>query len=371
MFTFKQLTSDLRSGAQLSRAADGVKSAFPRRELVAFRPLDVALHEEAAQSDLDEDPVLVGLKLAAALEFATVPPYLLALWSVIDEQHPVARSIRAIVHEEMVHMALVNNVLSAIGGTPTLTALGVPTYPSQLPGGVHPEITLALLGLCDKSLDSFLEIERPTKVVTIQGYNAAGIDDDTTVRDFYEALLDRLREAPRSFEGENQVVGPLAPLVISKLDDVQEAFERIITEGEGSPGTPFDEDPDDLSHYYRFLEIKLGCKLAWDADDRILRRGDPIPVPSVYPVASPPTHGWGRASSRRVRDLSKRFNVLYSSLLDQLQSAWAPLGHRSFLKSMELMFEMREVARSLIREPGPGGFGHAPEFRYINQEQRR
>lgn len=38
-----------------------------------------------------------SLQAAVSLEFATIPPYLCALWSIKDDRHDVARSIREII----------------------------------------------------------------------------------------------------------------------------------------------------------------------------------------------------------------------------------------------------------------------------------
>jgi hypothetical protein len=66
-----------------------------------------------------------------ALEFATLPPYLSAIWSFKDDLHPVAKSLRVVLQEEMLHMALACNMLVAIGGRPDITGVA-PTYPVSL-----------------------------------------------------------------------------------------------------------------------------------------------------------------------------------------------------------------------------------------------
>ena len=368
MHTFQYLTEKLLREAVPEKDLSSELNAVSELETFAFArgiPTEISLVQS------NGDTLHEGLMLAAALEFATVPPYLVALWSIIDEKHAVASSIRAIVHEEMLHMALINNVLSAIGGKPSLSQIGAPTYPAPLPGNVHPELTLTLGGFTKDSIDMFLEIERPEKVVVVDGcLPPSVVEGDTTIGKFYEAVRLALHARNPTFSVKNQVSGPLAPMVIASWDDLEKAFQLILTQGEGSPGSPLDSGSDDLSHYYRFLEIKLGCRLEWDSTNKILRRGKPITSPSVYPVATPPAMGWGRASSRRIRELSRGFNILYSELLDELQLAWTTEGHRAFLKAMERMFGMRELARTMIREPGPGGYGHAPEFRYLSREDR-
>ena len=54
-----------------------------------------------------------ALKGAMTLEFATIPPYLTALWSIKEDLHPIAASLRNIVQEEMLHLALASNMLAA------------------------------------------------------------------------------------------------------------------------------------------------------------------------------------------------------------------------------------------------------------------
>ena len=103
------------------------------------------------------------LTTAIALEFATIPPYLCALWSIKDDLHPVAKSIREIVQEEMLHMGLTCNMLAAIGVQPPIRKLA-PSYPSGLPGDVHPGLNVHLQGLNRDSLLAFLQIEAPAKL---------------------------------------------------------------------------------------------------------------------------------------------------------------------------------------------------------------
>ena len=53
-----------------------------------------------------------ALQAAVELEFFTLPPYLTAMWSIMDQQHAAATTIRAVVEEEMTHMALAANLLA-------------------------------------------------------------------------------------------------------------------------------------------------------------------------------------------------------------------------------------------------------------------
>jgi hypothetical protein len=106
-----------------------------------------------------------ALQAALKLELSTIPPYLCALWS-IDEtdgnsDYPI-ESIKKIVVEEMRHIGLVCNMLTALGFTPEIkTPQVVPLYPGPLPRGVNPQLTVSLRKLSKQQLETFLEIEKP------------------------------------------------------------------------------------------------------------------------------------------------------------------------------------------------------------------
>jgi rubrerythrin len=84
----------------------------------------VALLNHSLIDSVDDELRLALLKdslqVCIDLEFGTIPIYLAALWSIKDNLDPVAKSIRHIVQEEMLHLALVCNLLSSIGGDPKI-----------------------------------------------------------------------------------------------------------------------------------------------------------------------------------------------------------------------------------------------------------
>src|ERR1700685_2595513 len=77
------------------------------------------------------------LYVAMQLEHATIPPYLLALYTIHPDTNPDAtRILRTVVVEEMLHLTLAANIFNAVGGEPNLTAPNfVPKYPAPLPDG--------------------------------------------------------------------------------------------------------------------------------------------------------------------------------------------------------------------------------------------
>jgi Ferritin-like len=104
------------------------------------------------------------LYLAMQIEHATIPPYLLALYSI----HPMTNSdathiLRVVVVEEMLHLTLAANILNAVGGEPDLTVpCFVPDYPAYLPTG-ETDFQVSLEAFSLAAVDTFLNIERPAK----------------------------------------------------------------------------------------------------------------------------------------------------------------------------------------------------------------
>src|SRR5215471_9110418 len=75
------------------------------------------------------------LQWAIALEHATIPPYLCALYSIRDgHNEEAAEVIRSVFMEEMLHLTLAANILNAVGGEPRIdTPAMLPSYPMYLP----------------------------------------------------------------------------------------------------------------------------------------------------------------------------------------------------------------------------------------------
>src|SRR5438093_2305849 len=104
-----------------------------------------------------------ALQTAMQLEFATLPPYLCAQWSINSDPNGVADKIQDIAVQEMYHFALAGNMLTAIGGTPAVANSGfVPSYPTNvLPGGIRMKLPVDLQPLSLNQLQVFMQIEYP------------------------------------------------------------------------------------------------------------------------------------------------------------------------------------------------------------------
>src|SRR5262245_7093514 len=85
-----------------------------------------------------------ALQTAMQLEFSTIPPYLCAQWSISSDPSGVAGMIENIVLQEMYHFALAGNMLTAIGGVPSIAnAAFIPRYPTDLlPGGIPQKLAV-------------------------------------------------------------------------------------------------------------------------------------------------------------------------------------------------------------------------------------
>jgi hypothetical protein len=73
-----------------------------------------------------------ALQTSMQLEFATMPPYLCAQWSIDSDPDGVGDLIQNIVVQEMFHFALAGNILIATGGVPNIARPDfLPAYPTQ------------------------------------------------------------------------------------------------------------------------------------------------------------------------------------------------------------------------------------------------
>ena len=351
------------------------RPSFPQlqegMQKVLAAPAAAGLVDAEADRELKKKLLEKSLSVAIALEQATIPPYLCALWSIKDELHPVAKSIREILQEEMLHMSLVCNMLSAIGGTPDLPANCV-NYPDALPGGVHPGLEVKLAGLSDAILNDFMVIERPEHIVE-HGHDIVVTPDGPTIGSFYVSLEALFRDVNPSFNTENQISGLIAKLVITQLSDVSAAIAMIREQGEGSVSSPIDTGLDDLAHYYRFDEILQRKRIEYDETrDTGFFHGAELAFPEVLPMQAVPKGGYQQKDMpAEAWDLIERFDQAYSQMLRYLNSAWTGGGQGAFLKSIEYMFELEKTAKPLMQMPVPGVPGKTlgPCFRYIPEQQ--
>jgi len=180
-------------------------------------------------------------------------------------------TILQIAIQEMVHMALACNLLTAVGGAPHVRRPNLPSSPRAYP----PSFTLQLLPFCLETVEAFVFVERPENQETSEpsrGLPAKppGKFSDIfsserqyqTVGHLYRGIEDGLRYLNQKFGASGLFIGPphaqiadayfsLPGLIpVTDLESAIAAIEAIVEQGEGAR-----EDNQD-SHYGRFVSIR-------------------------------------------------------------------------------------------------------------------
>ncbi|HEX4564589.1 MAG TPA: ferritin-like domain-containing protein, partial [Solirubrobacteraceae bacterium] len=280
---------------------------------------------------------------ASELEHGIMCQYLFAAFSLKQrederlsaaELEAVTRWRRAISHvatEEMLHLALVHNLLSAIGSAPHLGRPNLPAPAHHYPAGVN----LTLVPFGEAALRHFMFLERP-EGMAIAG--AEGIDapvhdavplmaerdivprpqDFATVGHLYRSIEHGLAHLAEKFGERNLFVGPpraqassehfrwpeLVP--VTDLASAQKAIDTILEQGEGARGHWAQ------AHFGQFVQILDEYREMKKASPRF----EPA-RPVMFATARPCEHDdsvalIGERVTSRCADL---FNVSYEVLL--------------------------------------------------------
>lgn len=309
-----------------------------------------------------------ALQVAIQLELATLPPYLLARWTLKPPTAPVGPSIREIRGEEMLHFALVGNLLVAIGGTPLLAdETVVPKYPGPLTGGVRPGLIVGLRKLTRQQAGVFMEIEYPQDGPIVTTAVAATYD---SIGEFYEAIWRAFNSLNPPLSTDRQLTHDGDAIAFEKIDTlakVEAAIMLIKVQGEGSNLTP-EEASGDLAHYYRFGEIYHGKKFIQDATGMWGFTGADIPLPDTWDMADIPAGGYQQADVPQmdVWDMMTQFDQNYSEMLRNLQAAWTHGDPLLLDAAITNMRRMNILGTQIVQKPKPGGGGnYGPCFRYV------
>lgn len=341
------------------------ETAGPVPEHCRWRPKLETVAEVMAEGERDVAWIRDALSIAIRLELSTLPPYLLALWSIEDEGHPVAKSIHEIIREEMLHFGLACNMLVAVGGTPRVANAGfVPKYPDRLPGGVRPNVLVSLRKLTKAQARVFMEIERPYRPVTPDEG-----EPDETIGQFYDDLLDAFRALSDSVKldtARQLDYGSLRLFKIDSLDSVERAISIINAQGEGSASSP-EEGPEDLAHYYRFGEIHHERRIIRKSAGDWAFEGETLELPKVYNVAEIPGGGYKpEDATPEAWELITRFDAAYSDMLRSLESAWMHGNASALGQAVGHMFSMRAAGRALVKLGLNDVENYGPCFRYVD-----
>lgn len=328
------------------------------------------------------------LQWAISLEHFTLPPYLCALYSLDAGRNPVATEVlTGVLVEEMLHITLVANLLNAVGGRPRLdNATMLPRYPGPLPHGDRSfEISLFRFG--PEAIETFLKIEQPAPT----GAPPEG-DSYETIGQFYEAIKQGFRELSATLGEANLFCGDPTRQVtdqhferlcgriiaIDNLATALAALEEIVEQGEGAnhqvwegDSDVFHPDREQLAHYFRFRELKLGRRYRRGDTPRSGPTGDPIAIDwdGVRPMRTNPRTS-DHAAGSKIRVAQEEFNRSYCTLLELLEKAFdgAPQMLRAAIGTM---YTLKAQAQALMQAPTEDGLATAgPTFEYVASDRR-
>ncbi len=334
------------------------------------------------------------LEIALAVEQATLPPYLTALYSLRPaSNHVAAQVLRSVAMEEMLHMVLVGNLLVALGGTPNLTRPRFPMrYPSRLPHAAR-DLQLSLTKFSRDAVRCFMQIEHPAPAGAppeSDGYHAIG--------QFYRALVDAFTTEPLQGDirrywashppqattgrqiGPHQYYGSEgAAILVLDVPTALRALGQIVHQGEGFEHSRHtgdgdhaqDQQPWEAAHYYRFEQLWRGRGyLRTDVKDH--PSGPFIPtewgaVANLRP--NPRVADYRRVNSPALPKLLQ-FNRAYTRVLAGVQVAFTG-DAAAFQNAVAAMLQLRVLAVELMNLPSgfDDGTVAAPSFELASGDE--
>jgi hypothetical protein len=331
-----------------------------------MRDSDIVTLMKVPAKDHDLEWLKCSLQAALILEFATIPPYLCAYWSVQKSTEVVAGSILTIVMEEMLHMGIICNLFVAIENTDSPDFLKIPTYPGPLPGCVHPGLEVLLQGLSKESAKLFMDIELPE-----HGPIALVDQEYPTIGAFYTAIQTAFETLDPPLSQERQLEELSIELVkLRTKQDVLEGIELIKRQGEGSKASPEDTGADDLAHYYRFGEIYNGKKLKQDPmTGKWSYSGDSVDMPACWPMGKVPLGGYTKDDVKpEVWERLAAFDAKFTSMVRNLQLAWQNGDQKALENAVRDMRGLKKPAVELMKIQIPSmSVNYGPCFRLVPQ----
>lgn len=294
---------------------------------------------------------------AAEIEHMAMCQYLYAAFSLRTEVGPGLTAgqleaverwrkvVTSIAAEEMLHWALVNNLLTAIGSAPFMSRPNLPHRAKGYP----PSVQFALLPFGESALRHFVYFERPqdADVEEVEEFAPDGTrpvpmtehelqprgQDYVSQGDLYRALEEGLERLTDRLGEDGLFIGPpwaqagpasfgwpgLIP--VTDLASAKIALARIIEQGEG--GTSLDVE---TAHYGRFRTI-LGEYLAMREQDPDFQPAHPVTAASVRTVEDEQPSG-PMITDPIAGAVSDLFNVV-NDLVLQVLSRYFSFGEES------------------------------------------
>jgi hypothetical protein len=302
---------------------------------------------------------------AAELEHLIICQYLFAAFSLKrDSSEGVSmdllplverwrRDLLGIAGQEMLHLAIVQNLLTAVGAGPHLGHPGFPVPPRSFPA----KIRIELMPFSESALRHFAFLERPEGMAVDDAEGFAALDEATavsgpeedeigpivtefeTISHLYRSIQDGLTHLAGQIGEERLFIGPPraqatsadfgfdALVPVTDLGSAHRAIETIVEQGEGARGEWRE------AHFGRLLGI---------LDEYLAARGaDPTfePARPVVPACVRPP-----ASGVPVAIITQPFTVRCADLLNAVYEVVLQLLARYFAHADESEAQLRTLA---------------------------
>ena len=316
----------------------------------------------------DREELIYLLSEAAELEHSLCCCYLFAAFSLKrnpdedltpTEHEALVRwkhTISQVAVQEMLHLALANNLLTSLGAAPHMRRPNFPQRSKYYP----PTLQMTLRPFDERTLDHFIFIERPegmdfpdapgfepapapTAPAPVDGIEPGDVPF-SSVAQLYRDIEERFK-ALSARDGEERVfIGPPRAqattayfpfkelAAVTDLASALKVIELIVEQGEGLRGDI------ENSHYARFLAIRGELDML-----RAARPGfEPARPVMENPFVEPPPDSTGfnlieEPSARMAGDL---FNASYALMIEMLM--------RFFAHTEETQEELRELASTAV-----------------------
>jgi Ferritin-like len=297
-----------------------------------------------------EAPIVIGnrkeltylLSEAAELEHALMCEYLFAAFSLRSTAGPGVsaaqleaverwrRVLLDVAAQEMLHWALVNNILTAVGSAPYVSRPHLPHQAKGYPAGVQ----VALVPFSARALRHFLFLERPEgmELDDAEGFEPSGPalpimserdivpwgQEFSTVGHLYRSIEVGLARLAEKHGEDGLFIGPPAAqattlwpdlLAIVDLESAHRAIALVVEQGEGARGDW------SQAHYGRFLAVLEEYQALREADPGF-GPAHPVVAAGVRPVEGiePEVYITDPATAA-VSDL---FNAVYDLILQMI-----------------------------------------------------
>jgi hypothetical protein len=340
--------------------------------------------------------LLGWLQLAAELELATIPPYLTALLSI---QRPASREaaelIRSVMIEEMLHLALVANIMTGLGGGVRLRQDNIPRYPLVMYFEGKPfkdrRFTVDLAPYSESVIRTFMKLEEPAWLAGAPQAFALEMDiPGVTIGSFYrniETLLEELNGSGSAalFSGNpaHQITEDYywssggRVIAVTDLTSAKAALDIVIRQGEGAWQWPQDGTAArlghqlEMGHYFRFSEILHGARYQATDDPAGDPTGDALEVNynEVYPFKAN-AQSADYADGTTLQSLNRTFNLRYTAMLQQLEESFNGNPRTLYTAIIDGMHTLAPIALTMMQtgiEGDAQGRTGCPTFEWLEQ----